>query len=65
MDNLKPMTVDNCRQRHHCYNFSKKDCRYCNIWNYLYDIEALIEFCKKQNMNFMLITMDMQKSLES
>ena len=49
MDNVKPLTVDKCKHRKNCYSYKRGDCQGCNIWNYLYDEKAIIDWCRKQN----------------
>ena len=64
MDNSKPLTVDKCKRRNDCYNYKKGDCQGCNIWNYLYDEKAIIDWCKKQNKDISMFTLEMHRELE-
>lgn len=64
MDNLKPLTVDRCSHRDGCYNYRHGNCQGCNIWNYLYDSDALIDWCNKHGEDVQLFTMRMHKELE-
>lgn len=64
MDNTKPLTVDKCKHRSNCYSYKKGDCVGCNIWNYLYDGKAVIEWCRKQNKDISMFTLEMHRELE-
>ena len=64
MDNLKPLTVDRCSHKNSCYNYHKGNCQGCNIWNYLYNSDALIDWCGKQGENIELFSMKMHHELE-
>lgn len=56
--------VAKCKHRNSCYNYKNGDCRGCNVWNYLYDKEALIEWCEKHNENILTFTLKMHKELD-
>jgi hypothetical protein len=58
-----PMYVERCKRLDTCYNGKHRDCVGCNVWNYLYDIDKLLEWCTQQGKDFMLFTMEMQKEL--
>lgn len=60
---MKPNQVTNCKHFRTCES-GKRSCVGCNIWNYLYDEEALIEWCKKQGKDIMLFTMEMHRNLK-
>jgi hypothetical protein len=62
--NLKPLTVDKCLHKNKCYDYHKGNCQGCNIWNYLYDSNALIEWCNKHGEDVALFTMKMHYKLE-
>lgn len=62
--NLKPLTVDKCLRKNKCYDYHKGNCQGCNIWNYLYDSEALIDWCNKHSEDVALFTMKMHYELE-
>ena len=62
--NLKPLTVDKCSHKNKCYDYHKGNCQGCNIWNYLYNSEALIDWCNKHNEDIALFTMKMHYELE-
>jgi hypothetical protein len=47
MAEKKPLTVEKCRRKGDCYSYKKGDCVGCNIWNYLYDEKAVIEYCRR------------------
>ena len=64
MGDLKPLIVDRCKRRKNCYSYSVGNCQGCNIWNYLYDEQAVIEWCKKQNKDVSIFTLEMHKELE-
>lgn len=59
----KPMFVSRCKKFKVCESAKLGGCRGCNIWNYLYDIRALQEWCKEHDKDFMLFTMEMQRHL--
>lgn len=63
-DNEKPMFLGRCKKFETCESAKIGGCRGCNIWNYLYDIEALQEWCKEHDKDFMLFTMEMQRHLK-
>ena len=63
--NLKPLTVDKCLRKNKCYDYHKGNCQGCNIWNYLYDSEALIDCCNKHSEYVALFTMKMHYELET
>ena len=60
----KPYLLESCKDFKTCGK-GRNGCRGCNVWNYVYDIEALKKWCKKQGKDFMLFTMEMQKRLLS
>ena len=60
----KPMFVSRCKEFEVCESAKNGGCRGCNIWNYLYDIKALREWCKEHNKDFVLFTMKMHKKLK-
>ena len=60
---IKPNVVKNCKNLITCEDGKNGNCVGCNIWNYLYDIEALREWCRQHNEDFMLFTMQMHKCL--
>lgn len=64
MDNAKPLTVDKCKHRNNCYSYKKGTCQGCNIWNYLYDEKAMIDWCRKQNKDISMFTLEMHRELE-
>lgn len=64
MAEKKPLTVDKCRHRRDCYSYKKGDCVGCNIWNYLYDEKAVIEYCRKHNKDISMFTLEMHRELE-
>lgn len=60
----KPALLKRCKEFESCESAKHHGCKGCNVWNYLYDIKALQKWCKEQNKDFMLFTMDMQKMLK-
>lgn len=42
--NLKPLTVDKCKHRNECYDYKRGSRQGCNVWNYLYDAQAVIDW---------------------
>lgn len=62
-DSEKPIFVSRCEKFEVCESAKNKGCRYCNVWNYLYDIKALQKWCKEYGKDFMLFTMEMQRHL--
>lgn len=60
----KPYLVKKCKKFGECESARLGGCRGCNVWNYLYDITALQEWCKEQNIDFMVFTMQMQRMLK-
>ena len=63
-EHLKPYFLESCKDFKACRK-GMNGCRGCNVWNYLYDIEALKEWCKEQGKDFTLFTMEMHKRLLS
>ena len=61
---MKPLTVDKCKHRNNCYDYKEGNCQGCNIWNYLYDEKAIIDWCKKQNKDISMFTLEMHRELE-
>ena len=59
----KPYKLERCKRFGYCESGRLGGCRGCNVWNYLYDIDALKDWCEKQGEDFMLMTMRMQKQL--
>lgn len=59
----KPYLLEKCKRFGDCESSKLGGCRGCNVWNYLYDIDALKDWCEKQGVDFMLMTMKMQKQL--
>ena len=41
------MFVSRCKEFEVCESAKNNGCIGCNVWNYLYDIEALKEWCKE------------------
>ena len=64
MDNAKPLIVDKCKHRNDCYSYKKGGCQGCNIWNYLYDAKAVIDWCRKHNTDISMFTLEMHRELE-
>lgn len=60
----KHSVVAKCKHRNNCYNYVIGDCRGCNIWNYLYNEKAVIEWCKKHNEDISMFTLKIHKELE-
>lgn len=60
----KPTFLKRCKDFEVCESVKNGGCVGCNVWNYLYDIRALQEWCKKHNRDFMLFTMEMHKKLK-
>lgn len=58
-----PNYVERCKRLNTCNNGKHRDCVGCNVWNYLYDTNKLLEWCNQQRKDFMLFTMEMQKEL--
>ena len=58
-----PNYVKRCKRLDTCNNGKHRDCVGCNVWNYLYDTDALYKWCKQQGKDFMMFTMEMQKEL--
>lgn len=50
MDSEKPYQLERCRRFGYCESGRLGGCRGCNIWNYLYDIDALKDWCEKQGV---------------
>lgn len=63
-DSEKPIFVKRCKEFEVCESRKYKNCKGCNVWNYLYDIKELQKWCKEHGKDFMLFTMDMQKKLK-
>jgi hypothetical protein len=59
---MKPNQVTNCRRFGTC-DSGKISCVGCNIWNYLYDENALISWCEKQHQDVALFTINMQQEV--
>lgn len=60
---MKPNQVINCKHFGTCES-GKRSCVGCNVWNYLYDAKALIDWCRKQGKDVMLFTMEMHRELK-
>lgn len=60
---MKPYKVENCKYIKTCGSSRLQGCIGCNVWNYLYDPEALIDWCNKQNEDVSRVTMEMHKML--
>ena len=60
----KPYQIKNCKRFDVCESSRLGGCVGCNVWNYLYDINALKEWCRKQNVDFMSMSKNMQKMLK-
>lgn len=45
-EHSKPYLLESCKDFKICRK-GRNGCRGCNVWNYLYDIEALKEWCKE------------------
>lgn len=63
MKKEKPYQLERCKRFGYCESGRLGGCRECNVWNYLYDIDALKDWCEKQGEDFMLMTMRMQNEL--
>ena len=60
----KPRLVEQCKQFEVCESAKHRGCIGCNVWNYLYNIEDLQEWCKEHNKDFTQLTMEMHKMLK-
>ena len=60
----KPVFLKRCKDFESCESAKHHGCRGCNVWNYLYDIEALKEWCKEHDKDFVLFTMEMHRKLK-
>lgn len=60
---MKPDKVTNCKNFRTCES-GKWTCVGCNVWNYLYDENALISWCKKHHQDVALFTMKMHQKLK-
>ena len=58
-----PVRLERCKRFEVCES-GKRGCKGCNVWNYLYDVKALQEWCGKHDKDFMLFTMEMQRELK-
>ena len=45
------MTVEICNKRNRCYNGIHNACEGCNVYNMLFDEDALIDWCRKHNQS--------------
>ena len=63
-NNEKPRLVRRCKAFESCESAKHHGCKGCNVWNYLYDIEALQKWCKEHNECIMFFTMKMHKMLK-
>ena len=63
-DSKKPIFVSECKKFETYGSAKNKECRGCNIWNYLYDIKALQKWCKEHGKDFVLFTMEMHKEIK-
>ena len=59
----KPIFLKRCKDFETCRK-SKNGCVGCNVWYYLYNIGALLKWCKVHNTDFMQYTMKMHKHLK-
>ena len=62
-DSKKPMFISRCKEFEVCKRVKNKGCSGCNVWNYLYDIKALQNWCKEHDKDFILFTMEMEKEI--
>ena len=62
-DSKKPMFISRCKAFEVCKRVKNKGCSGCNVWNYLYDIKALQNWCKEHDKDFILFTMEMEKEI--
>ena len=60
----KPVLLKRCKDFESCESVKQKGCKGCNIWNYLYDIKALQEWCKEHDEDFVQFTMKIHKMLK-
>jgi hypothetical protein len=63
MDLEKLYQLKRCKRFGYCDGGRLGGCRGCNVWNSLYDIDALKDWCEKHDEDFTLMTMRMQKQL--
>ena len=63
-DYEKPVFLKRCKAFESCESAKYHGCKGCNVWNYLYDINALQKWCKENNKDFMQFTMEMHKMLK-
>ena len=61
---IKPYQIKNCKRFDVCESSRLGGCVGCNVWNYLYDIDALKEWCEKQNVDFMSMSKYMRETLK-
>lgn len=43
----KLILVKRCKDFENCESRKHRNCKRCNVWNYLYDIKALQKWCKE------------------
>lgn len=60
----KSILVKQCKEFEVCESAKNGSCIGCNIWNYLYSIKDLQEWCKEHNKDFMHFTMEIHKMLK-
>lgn len=63
-DSEKPVFLKKCKDFESCESAKHHGCKGCNVWNYLYDIKALQEWCNEHGKDFMQFTMTMHKKLK-
>ena len=61
-EHSKPIFLKRCKDFETCRR-GKNGCVGCNVWNYLYNIGALLKWCKVHNKDFMLYATKMHKRL--
>ncbi len=55
--------VEECKHFNTCEK-GFNGCVGCNVWNYLYDTQALIDWCKKQNLRMQDVSMWLHRQLK-
>lgn len=57
------MKIEICRHFKTCENGKNNACEGCNIYNLLYDEDALIDWCKKQKVSVVKTIINLHKEI--
>ena len=57
------MQLETCKHLNHCNNGENNSCEGCNVYNMLYNENALIDWCKQQKVSVVKTIIDLHRDI--